>query len=564
MLEARVSARCVEGEKGRPTPVVVSGLRAAFTIAIVAGVVGSLALAWLPVTIAGSHFVVDDMSYYLTTARNVVSGRGVSFDGRNPTNGFHPLWLALVCGVEWLSGTNDALAFHLSLTLAVLGFLATGVLLCREVRDTGPRWLVVPFAVVFFCNYRLLSVPLSGLESGVAGLSVAAVAVAVARWADDLDLRRAMALGVLLGLAVLARMDALLSGGLVLVWLAWRAWLTRSWRRFGAAVVCGAAALLCLVPWFAFSWGAVHHWLPRSGEAIQTWMPSPWRRPWTSQGLATAVRVTLIGPAGNLANLLGISPIVNTDRVSHASGAMALLGVFAIMGWAAWRVREDVRVQRLSWVPVVVACHWAYYLRFAGDQQTRYLYPMAVLLFCFAAAVLGATIRTSGHSRGWLWATHAGATAMLLFVAVAGVDAYRLGVASGYGHRWHVPQYEGLAPWLETHTEPSAVVGAFNGGIVSFLSHRTVVNLDGVMNDNAIEALTARRLCDYIDSQRLTHLADNERSIEFFLDADPSCRASDWRRHWTVVHRVTWPPAGGSESLDWVVLARQTAADAAH
>ena len=71
-----------------------------------------------------------------------------------------------------------------------------------------------------------------------------------------------------------------------------------------------------------------------------------------------------------------------------------------------------------------------------------------------------------------------------------------------------------LSAWLAARTLPSAQVGSFNAGLISFFSGRTTVNLDGVMNDNALEALRSGTLCDYIDAQRLDYLADNRLAIE--------------------------------------------------
>lgn len=41
-------------------------------------------------------FIRDDAYYYFKTAQNIAEGHGVTFDGINPTNGYHPLWM-LVC-----------------------------------------------------------------------------------------------------------------------------------------------------------------------------------------------------------------------------------------------------------------------------------------------------------------------------------------------------------------------------------------------------------------------------------------------------------------------------------
>ena len=55
------------------------------------------ALLWLTVpldTFLGQA-LVDDALYYLVPARNFSCGLGVSIDGLNLTNGYHPLWMLL-------------------------------------------------------------------------------------------------------------------------------------------------------------------------------------------------------------------------------------------------------------------------------------------------------------------------------------------------------------------------------------------------------------------------------------------------------------------------------------
>ncbi|RIK27074.1 MAG: hypothetical protein DCC54_04475, partial [Anaerolineae bacterium] len=45
---------------------------------------------------ATSWFIRDDAYYYFKVAQNISEGLGSTFDGINPTNGYHPLWM-LVC-----------------------------------------------------------------------------------------------------------------------------------------------------------------------------------------------------------------------------------------------------------------------------------------------------------------------------------------------------------------------------------------------------------------------------------------------------------------------------------
>jgi hypothetical protein len=38
-------------------------------------------------------FTRDDAYYYFKVAQNISEGKGSTFDGINPTNGYHPLWI---------------------------------------------------------------------------------------------------------------------------------------------------------------------------------------------------------------------------------------------------------------------------------------------------------------------------------------------------------------------------------------------------------------------------------------------------------------------------------------
>ncbi|MCX7924951.1 MAG: hypothetical protein N2554_03955, partial [Fimbriimonadales bacterium] len=46
--------------------------------------------------------VPDDTAYFYKIAWNVVQGKGLTFDGINPTNGFQPLWLYVLLPLAWV------------------------------------------------------------------------------------------------------------------------------------------------------------------------------------------------------------------------------------------------------------------------------------------------------------------------------------------------------------------------------------------------------------------------------------------------------------------------------
>jgi hypothetical protein len=80
------------------------------------------------------------------------------------------------------------------------------------------------------------------------------------------------------------------------------------------------------------------------------------------------------------------------------------------------------------------------------------------------------------------------------------------------------------ARWLEGNTAPEARIGSFNAGIFGYFSGRTVINLDGVVNEDAYKARRDGRTMDYICAQEIRYLVDLEQ--EYWVSSrcrdDPS------------------------------------------
>ncbi len=165
------------------------------------GALIAVGMAWLPLRVGLSHFVIEDMHYYMTTARNVVQGQGVTLDGKHPTNGFHPLWM-LICGLVHLAvGSRDVLAMHLVLTVCAGFLIATGYVIYRCMdRRAGPI-LATAFLAWFLCNYRIMAASLGGLETALNGLCISLMAVYLILSGGIDTWRKSVVLGLLLGLA---------------------------------------------------------------------------------------------------------------------------------------------------------------------------------------------------------------------------------------------------------------------------------------------------------------------------------------------------------------------------
>ena len=66
------------------------------------------------------------------------------------------------------------------------------------------------------------------------------------------------------------------------------------------------------------------------------------------------------------------------------------------------------------------------------------------------------------------------------------------------------------ARWINREIPQDEVVASLNAGIYAYYSEHTVVNLDGVVNPAAYEAIRERRLLAYM----------RERGVRYFVDFD--------------------------------------------
>lgn len=98
-------------------------------------------------------FIADDSYFYLEIAQSISRDGKVSFTGVYPTNGFHPLWLALLSAYTWLIHTLQpewlgSVRYALPLSSVVL--LGGTLLLIRFARRLRLSPIVVVLPVVCF------------------------------------------------------------------------------------------------------------------------------------------------------------------------------------------------------------------------------------------------------------------------------------------------------------------------------------------------------------------------------------------------------------------------------
>ncbi len=173
-------------------------------------------------------FTRDDAYYYFKVAQNISEGHGSTFDGVNPTNGYHPLWM-LIC-IPIFALVRFDLILPLRLLLLVMSGLsvATGILLYRLVgRIFTPAIGAIAALFWVFSHDVLVILYQNGLESGIAALFVVLLVYKLYEFElswrkDEISKKQIITLAGIAALAMFSRLDLVFFAGTVGIWVVFR------------------------------------------------------------------------------------------------------------------------------------------------------------------------------------------------------------------------------------------------------------------------------------------------------------------------------------------------------
>ncbi len=500
-----------------------------------------------------AYLLYDDAYYYLGVARSLAAGLGSTFDGINPTNGYHPLWCALLVPVFWLTDHPGA-AVRIVAALWFAAAAAAPLALWWALRPrTGPAGAVL--AAALFGLQPLVGLGLerpNGLETPLYALLIALFAGAFERGQRHVGRggwRHLAGLGLLLGLVITARLDGGLmavAAALLLAAGAWPAaapsprsevtgggWLSVLTGRLGAVGVLAVAATAVAGPFML--WGALRFGspMPVSGRTVS--QAAAQEREEVGGPLSPSFlrRRAYYGlellPRRMARAALEGTPAAAAVWNSGLAGSVAVVGgAAALIAVGLWRRRADPRGDALGLLALFGLLHYGAYAAWLwtqGEETYRlyYLMPQAMLLAAAAGAALGPTLdRRLRHPLARRSAAAAGLVVLALLLVRAVERRWAL-----YDEPPGPVTAAGIYGWVRASLPEAAVLGARDAGKLGYFSGRPVVNLDGLINDHRLLAAIAADAEDaYIAGSRIDYLLyDRDWVVGFPAGEAPSPEA---------------------------------------
>jgi hypothetical protein len=443
------------------------------------------------------RFMHDDAFYYFGVAWRWSRLGFSTFDGINPTDGYHPLWqwvLVAAAGVFTSPGTFARVGGAMGVVFFVAG---TWLTVRRLTRDANP---FAPFAYAWVGGTLLLAT-IYGMESPLAALllalGIASVPSTQAVWTPAGVLACAAATALLF----LARLDALawiVALDAVLVAAA----LGSDHRRMLRPIALMAALHLLVVGgYFLGNWLTWGHWLSISAALKAA------RAPFFSLAVPRSLLLLLaIGITG-----LGLVPL-------------------AELAFAVYRRRSDTvwALTTAAWLALANVAYLAAIAAKGGPETFNWYFTLTVFsggyLLPFCMERYGAL--WAGIPRRLLaWSSLA--VCLVLFAVSA---RSKLSSPS-----YFVGAYD-KAMVLASFPEDSLVLAATDCGVLGYFSRQRVINLDGLTNSwDFLRALDEDRLGEWLSARGLnTYVAPplpDERKVLIYTRAGLSSPAQTLSLH---------------------------------
>lgn len=238
----------------------------------------NLSLAFRPAEFIPHYPLTEDGYYVLRVARNIGLGLGITWDGHSLTNGFQPLWVFLnALGYFFVQG-DKIMGLRLVLIMHALIHFASALLFGHIVKrsfvyrtrdeESGFGLLAV---LIYSSSSHVMMHHFNGLETGLVMLMY------LICWKYYMDKASEhwgflVSFGVLIGITLWARVDAIFLLAAVGIYLGFLRPLTGDWRlKLWKPAVVGATAVLTSAPWWFFNLMVGGNLMPSSGAAQQGW-----------------------------------------------------------------------------------------------------------------------------------------------------------------------------------------------------------------------------------------------------------------------------------------------------
>jgi len=455
------------------------------TIVIILSLIIRLWISWLPIPLLVEKIMVDDTFYGFSVSKNIAYENGITYDGKDPSNGIQPLWLFAIAPFFLLTGDIN-LAVNLILTFATIIDVLTLILIFKFAKMLFDDKIALVAAAFYGLNPLIIFQTLSGIDVILSVFFVMLTLFFYLRNKDNLNFKNNVMLGIFLGLAVLTRMDNIFLFAVIILHILFK---NKTKVVFKNIITIVLVAFLLALPWFLWSFLTFGTIFPSSG--IARYNLNHGITPFFDYSSKSNLELT----AENLYRSLGIIyhqlGVVNFNFNSIAVLPPIFLTIVLIFSLK--------NVRKLNIIIAYGAFLYVFYGFYFLGVQIRYFTPFMPAFLILLATGLYFLSNKIFKNKNMFYLIS------IIFLIIVLINGYQQW-GDGY-FKWQTPLYQDTI-WLKENTKPNDIVASFNSGILSFFSERRVINLDGVVNYEVLSAIKNKSIINYMEKKNVSLWVD--------------------------------------------------------
>jgi hypothetical protein len=305
--------------------------------------------------------------------------------------------------------------------------------------------------------------------------------------------------GLIVGMAMLARIDNVLviPGIIVFAFLKYRIEKTSLVRLLKIFTAFAAGAALLYVPYMILSYSFTGDIFPVSGKAVH-------------QIGKDMVNYHSGGESG-LFMLLQLS-------FKNIYTNYSVVIVFALVSTFVYRIKT----RACPWFKGSVSEHlplittslflfasYTFYLT-ANWFYSRYFFPLSLFFLVLTAFVNNQLIVSFNSSKSKVLVFFA------IIIVLVSVNLVRPGFKDFFFRNYHKSGYVEIGRWVNVNFPKGTIIGSNQTGAIGYFSKDVnVINLDGVVNKDAYNAIKNKELIEYLKSRKIEYFIDWDINYEF-------------------------------------------------
>ncbi|MEE9554689.1 MAG: hypothetical protein V3W18_10370 [candidate division Zixibacteria bacterium] len=463
--------------------------------------------------------IPDDAYLAMTIAKNISNGLGPLY-GFDYTNGFQPLYVFLITPIYAFFPNDLVTPVHLSLFILAM-FDTLALLFLFKLVKSSTRSIITPVIISLFWifNPYVIENSLNGLETIISVffiiLSLYYFKTKIESEMEEKPLAaKGIVLGIILGLAILARIDNTILAFAVMIVFVGNGLKAHIPPRIiaNSSVIIIVAAVLTVLPWLLYSYHYTGDIYQVSGNALRY------------MSLANVDHLPTLANWYLPMIKVAVYTIIFNNKVIIL--LLALSTGVIVMFCRKLPLKEILIENRVTAIMLIYSTliFCAYSLYIFGDWFfPRYLFPLILPLLLILSQLLNYCDSLIVEKR----------VRYMLIISLATLaitaNIYYPNLRLYYSNKDTTSRgYMNLGLWAsERFEDGTRIASSQTGALAYFADNLDVINIDGVVNKSCFEALKKKRNIEYIRENRIEYVLGWDFNIKFIEKESANYKPDD-------------------------------------